>query len=91
MDRAKGIHSDWIRNLPESERAEFEKALRNNGFILNRLIDILYERLGSVDRAEINREQYESPSWAYWQAHQNGRREGLTEVLSLLSFLDQRS
>lgn len=88
MARQKGVSLEWFQHCEsDAEKIEFEKTLRNNGFVLDKLIRILENRLQSIDRDEMSRNSYDSPSWAFLQAHQNGRREGLTEVLSLLSFL----
>lgn len=88
MPRHKGVPLEWFKHCQsEQEKKDFEVTLRNNGFVLDKLIRILEDKLISIDRDEASRLSYDSPSWAFLQAHQNGRREGLTEVLNLLQFL----
>lgn len=85
-----GIPSDWIKHLPEKERKDFEDVLRNSTYVLTRLQDILNTKVDTLDRKEVDLTAYENPSWAYQQAHLNGKRSGLLEALRLLEFLDQK-
>lgn len=84
-----GIPSDWIKSIPEKERKDFEDVLRNSTYVLSRLQNILKEKVDNLDRKEVDLTAYENPSWAYLQAHLNGKRSGLLEALRLLEFLDQ--
>lgn len=85
----RGIAIDWIKNLPEKEREEFETTLRHSTTVLTRLQEIVTEKIEAIEREENSTVVYESPSWAYKQAHLNGERSGLTKIKNLLSFLDQ--
>lgn len=85
---SKGIAIDWIKNLPKDEAVEFEKTLRHSTIVLSRLSEILDEQIKNLDRQEMTSEAYDSPSWAYKQAHLNGERSRLTKVKQLLSFLE---
>jgi hypothetical protein len=87
----RGIPSDWIKSLPEAERVEFEKSLRHSTTVLTRLQQIVDEKLFAIEREENSTVIYDTPSWAYKQAHLNGERSGLTKIKNLLSFLDQGS
>lgn len=86
--RKKGVSTEWTKHLPsEAERKEFETSLRHDTLILSRLIEILDERLKSLDKEEVSLTSYENPSWGYKQAHINGVKSGLTTVRNLLGFL----
>lgn len=85
-----GIATLWIKNLPEQEKSEFEKTLRHSGIVLGRLQEIFKERLKELNDQEVSFGAYESPSWAYKQAHLNGAKHELTRLLKLLDFLDHK-
>lgn len=85
----RGIPTDWIKNLPADEQAEFEKSLRHSTTVLTRLQQIVEEKIFAIEREENSIATYETPSWAFKQAHLNGERSGLTKIKNLLSFLDQ--
>ena len=85
----RGIATDWIKNLPAKEQEEFEKTLRHSTTVLTRLQEIVTEKITAIEREENSTVVYDSPSWAYKQAHLNGERSGLTKIKNLLSFLDQ--
>jgi hypothetical protein len=50
--------------------------------VLDRLKEIVYN---TIKESEIKTNDYSSPSWAYLQAHQNGRREALEEIIKLIT------
>ncbi len=83
-----GIPVDWIKGLPLDEQVEFEKTLRHSTYVLTRLSEILESKLTSIEREENSTVVYDTPSWAFKQAHLNGERSGLTKVKKLLSFLE---
>lgn len=55
--------------------------LKSSKYVLDVVSNVIETRLDSLERAESN---YDSPSWAYKQAHYNGKREALLEVVGLL-------
>lgn len=84
----RGLPVEWSKHLKtEAERKNFEAAVRHDALVLGRLAEIIEEKLKTLDREEMLSSSYENPSWAYKQAHQNGNRAGLTQVLQLLAFL----
>lgn len=84
----KGLSVEWSKHLKtEAERKEFEASVRHDTLVLGRLVEILEEKLSALDREETTPSSYENPAWGYKQAHMNGNRYGLTQVLNLLSFL----
>lgn len=84
----KGVATDWIKNLPKDEQEEFEKTLRHSTAVLSRLGVIVDEKLNGLEREENSLQVYDSPSWAFKQAHLNGERAGLTKIKQLLAFLE---
>ena len=49
--------------------------------IIENVIEKKIENLDSVTEKD-----YESPSWAYKQAHKNGEKQAYKEILDLISF-----
>ena len=81
---------EWTKHLKtEAEKKEFEASVRHDTLVLGRLLEIIEDKINSLDREEITPSSYENSAWAYKQAHINGTRQGLTTVKNLLSFLDQ--
>ena len=79
------VASDWIKHLgTEEERKEFAKSVSGASHVLERLADIIDEKIAGLDHEEMSSKSYENPSWAYKQAHINGERNGLTKIKNLL-------
>lgn len=77
----------WTQGLDEAQKEKFVQALRHDTLVLGRLQEILAEDLRELSSKELHLVSYDSPSWAYRQAHLNGVRQTLTNLQSLLSFL----
>lgn len=78
----------WTQHLKSKEQQErFLQALKNDTLVLGRLRDIIEEEIEAVGRREVRSDSYDSPSWAYQQAHYNGVRQQLLALRDLLSFL----
>lgn len=77
----------WTAHLKtEDERKEFQRLLQNSTISLGRLYDIVYHKMTEVYAKEEREEAYQTPNWAYLQAHQNGRLQAFGEVLRMLDF-----
>lgn len=84
------MYSVWTKHLKDpEEKAQFEKNLRNSKWILDKLDEILLSMETSLRRSEISPASYDSPNWAYRQAHSNGFLQSITSVRRLIN-LDQR-
>jgi hypothetical protein len=78
----------WTQHLKSEEQKErFLQALRNDTLVLGRLKDIIEEDIAALQRREVRTDSYDSPSWAFQQAHYNGVRQQLLALHDLLSFL----
>jgi len=86
----KPIPSDWIKhiNQDQGKREDFEKTVRNSFLVLSRLKDLLDEKIDQTRLSETRENNYTDPSWAYLQAHRNGKMEGFLKIRELLNFLD---
>jgi hypothetical protein len=77
----------WTHGLNDRDKKNLEEMLRNSPPTLKRLKEIVTKRVSEVDAVETKTTDYGSPSWAYLQAHRNGHKQALNEILELLSFL----
>lgn len=78
--------SAWTRHLKtDEEKEKFEKGLRNSKWILDRLSEILTDAEDELSSSEISAKNYDSPSWAYKQAHTNGQRSTLRTLKRLIN------
>ena len=76
----------WTSHLKtKAERDAFEKLLKNTD---KRVLDEIEKHIRkNLERAEndaIDLSNYDSPSWAYRQAHMNGFKEGTILALELI-------
>lgn len=84
------ISVDWTKNLSDKkDKQEFEQIVRNSITVLNRLREIIIEYDTALTKSELNRENYDSPSWSHKQADAIGERRGLRRILNLIT-LDQK-
>lgn len=75
----------WTSHLKtKEEREAFEKIIKNTD---KRVLDAIDKQLrNSLEQIVLDEglSGYDSPSWAYRQAHLNGYREGLNRALFLI-------
>ena len=77
------MQSRWFSHLKsEKERQSFKEYIESSSIVLDRLRELVYN---TIKELEIKTNDYSSPSWAYLQAHQNGRREALEEIIKLVT------
>lgn len=79
----------WTAHLPEDDKNNFKRRIYESKDVLERLLKIIEEDEATLDRSELNPKAYESPSWAYLQAHKNGMRQYICQVKTLID-LDQQ-
>ena len=84
------MYTMWTKHLEDTnEKVEFEKTVLGSKRILDRLKDILKEQEDALNIGEVLPKNYDTPNWAYKQAHSNGYRQCLG-VLKKLVDLDQQ-
>lgn len=79
----------WLNHLSTQEEIEqFEKDLRAwiNTRTGKKFLEIIQQHLEGCTVKEIKLEQYDTPSWACKQAHWNGYRQHVLQVLDLFKF-----
>lgn len=80
----------WTKHLSDPvEKAKFVSEVQSCRFIFRRLIEILDDKEKEINNSETSFTDYQSPSWAYVQAHKNGYRSCLRHIKTLVD-LDQQ-
>lgn len=80
----------WTQHLKtEEEKQSFTRQVYSAKQVLDRLNEMIQQDYEMLDRSEENQRIYENPSWAYLQAHKNGNRQYMAEMLRLTN-LDQQ-
>lgn len=80
------MHPLWTGHIKDKDEAEdFKKYIRNSSPILDRLSEIIEEKMKAARKEAHDKEGYESPAWAFKQADLIGFERGLIEVQKLLS------
>ena len=88
MSRQPNINTKWTRKVDPDKRENLEKLIRNTTIVLSRLKEVVEEDLVEMERVPLA--DYETPSWSHKCAHENGKKEYARQMLTLLSFLEQR-
>jgi hypothetical protein len=76
----------WTAHLKAEAKPSFESAVINTmeSPVWHRLIDIIKQELSSLEASTTNEAEYDNSSWAFKQAHKNGKRDALTTILKLM-------
>ncbi len=81
------IALEWSQHLSDpKKRKEFEETVKGGTAVLRRFRDMIRRRINELN--EPRKVDYDSPSWAYLQADQNGRKAILIELHQLLEFFE---
>lgn len=80
----------WTKNLKTKEEQDnFNNQVLGARPVLERLTDMLDEKLTELERTQLTLKAYDNPNWAYQQAHKNGYAGALTYLKDLIN-LDQQ-
>jgi hypothetical protein len=69
----------WFHNLPKEEQEQFKQTVLGSQKVLDKLREICYTM-----KVESKSTDYDSPSWAFKQAHSNGYNQALLDIISIL-------
>lgn len=82
---------DWTKHCKSIEdKEQYVNSLMRAKWVLDDLSKLVQSNLGGREIAEISPKTYESPNWAFQQAHNNGYKQALKDVLRLIN-LDQEN
>lgn len=76
------MQHQWFSNLPKNQQDDRKVLIENSEKVLDILQEIVYN-MSIVESKSVNTD-YDSPSWAFKQAHSNGKLDAYREVISLL-------
>ena len=82
------LSTAWTQGLPNKEEVTKHIFNQNRTLVLIRLVQILKERLKTIESQETTQEQYGTSNWQALQAHRNGQRQELMTILDLLKFVE---
>lgn len=84
------MFSEWTSHLKtEEEKQRFEGSVKAARPVLERLTTLLEMREQGIESLEGGLKQFDSPSWAYKQAFNNGFKSALSKVKTTIN-LDQQ-
>jgi hypothetical protein len=73
----------WTRHLSTPEdKEQFRKSISRQ--TVKRLDDIVGILLNDLEKSEISPKNYDTPNWAYKQAHSNGYKQAMSTIKSIL-------
>lgn len=78
----------WFSNLNKADQEDFQRLVLGSQKVLDRLTEIVYNKVSSDE--SVKTVDYDSASWAYRQAHVNGRKEAFNEILKLLELRQEQ-
>jgi len=77
------MKTEWFGNLKGEERENFKLSILSSKIVLDKLQEIVYNMYRKEE--SISDSDYDSPSWSHKQAHTNGKRQALKQILDLIS------
>lgn len=80
----------WTQHLRGEDKKKFEDLIRNSmsKAVVDRFLQILEQ---DIETLEMTKLDYDTPSWAYYQAHCNGYKEAVRNIQSLFDLTTTRS
>lgn len=78
------MHIIWASHIKdEEEKEEFKKYVENSSTLLDRLTDIIKEKMKAAERQRVSEKNYQFPAWPYKMADYNGYIRALTEIKAI--------
>lgn len=81
------MHHQWFSSLPRAEQEQRKKFIESNEKVLDIAREIVYNM---IMESRTSFKDYDSPSWAYKQADNNGYVRALEDVHKLLTIKEER-
>lgn len=83
------MKSAWHKHIEDPEqKARFKSSVEGSKTVLNRLTALLDEMEADLTSSELASKNYDTPNWAYKQAHVNGQKAQIRTIKFLIN-LDQ--
>ena len=74
----------WTKGLDKDLKEEVTLSFKSSSVMRKRLKALIEEKEALARKQSISKETYESPSWGFLQADNNGYLRALHEILSLI-------
>jgi hypothetical protein len=76
------VKTIWTQHLRGEDKKKFEDLIRNSmsKAVVDRLLQIVEEQ---IEVREMTKLDYDTSSWAYYQAHCNGYKEAMRDIQNL--------
>ncbi len=78
----------WTSHLRDQEAAskfrEIVLSELTGNLVIDRLRELVLQRLEVIDTEIKSDDQFDKPSWGYWRANADGKRTALIDILLLL-------
>ena len=85
------MYTAWTNHLSsEEDKKSFAISVNRAKHVLNRLKKLIESDLEATSKAEISLKAYDNINWAYRQAHTNGYKRALTNLLTLVDLDKQK-
>lgn len=82
---------DWTKHLSTPEEKEaFSRTVSRAKHVLDRLKKLIENDLEAISKSELSIKAYDNPNWAYRQAHANGYKKALNNLLTLVDLNKQK-
>ena len=77
------MKTEWFGSMKGEERENFKLSILSSKIVLDKLQEIVYNMYKKEE--SVSDIDYDSPSWSHKQAHTNGKREALKQILDLIT------
>ena len=76
------INQAWTQGLNASEAQQMKELVSSNKFLLDRLVQMLYNMQEKKEASVLA--DYDTPSWSHKQAHLNGEAAMLRKLVEIV-------
>lgn len=78
----------WTQGLQGKDKEDFENYLRNSIRLLDKLEDIVYKKIETLERKQLQEEFYKTPELTNQLCFLNGQLSAFNYILDLIRFKD---
>jgi hypothetical protein len=76
--------SAWTKHCKsDDEKQQYLESLRRVSWVMEDLRKLVNESVDSIELQETSPKSYDSPNWAYRQAHANGYKQAMRDFMKL--------
>jgi len=78
------MHIMWTSHIKnEEERKEFKAYIANSSALLDRLTDIINQKISAAEKTRLSEKDYALTTWPFKQADLNGYLRAFNEIKTL--------